>query len=175
MAKLLENTFRHINIALVNELAVLARTSGSTSGRSSTRRPRKPFGFMLLLPWDPVSAGTASRSTRCTSPGGLKSAFGRRRPRSSTWPVTLNAGMPLYVVNGVQDLFNERERSLQGARGSCCSGSPTSPTSATCAIAGGRASSRQLLRRWAREVRAVEPYTRRPRPDVPDGARTRST
>ena len=46
LLKLLENTFRHVNIALVNELAMLPRRWTSTSGRPSRPPSTKPFGFM---------------------------------------------------------------------------------------------------------------------------------
>ena len=68
MAKLMENTFRHVNIALANEMAVLA-------------------GKMDINIWDvieaPAWAATASRSTRTTSPGRRRNTRATRG--SSSW------------------------------------------------------------------------------------------
>ena len=59
LTKLLENTFRHVNIALVNELAMFAPTSASTSGRRSTRRRRSLSGSCGSCPgpgWAVIAA-----------------------------------------------------------------------------------------------------------------------
>ena len=76
MVKLLENTFRSVNIALANEMAMMCDHLASTSGRSSRRRRRSPSASCRSIP-GPASVGTASRSTRCT-------LRGRPRPRASS-------------------------------------------------------------------------------------------
>ena len=63
LAKLLENTYRQVNIALVNELAVFCHAMDIDLWDSIRCAATKPFGFQAFRParaW----AGTASRSTR---------------------------------------------------------------------------------------------------------------
>jgi UDP-glucose 6-dehydrogenase len=63
--KILENTYRAVNIALVNELKVLYDRMASTSGRSSGRpRPNRSVSRHFIRA--PAWADTASRSTRST-------------------------------------------------------------------------------------------------------------
>ncbi len=68
MTKLLENTFRHVNIALVNEIATVSRDLGVDVWEAIDAAGSKPFGFMRFTP-GPGSAGTACRSTHPTSCG----------------------------------------------------------------------------------------------------------
>ena len=69
LAKLLENTFRQVNIALVNETGhVCSRNSGSTYGKRSTRR-RPNRSASCASPPVPAWAGIACPSTRATCPG----------------------------------------------------------------------------------------------------------
>ena len=65
MAKLLENTYRHINIALVNELARVCHELGIDIWNVIECAATKPFGFQAFYP-GPGVAVTASRSTPTT-------------------------------------------------------------------------------------------------------------
>ena len=51
LVKLLENTFRHVNIALVNELAMFARELDVDIWRAIDAASTKPFGYMRFTPW----------------------------------------------------------------------------------------------------------------------------
>ena len=64
MVKLLENTFRAVNIGLVNELALMCRQMNIDVWEVIDAARTKPFGFMAFLSRDRASAGTASRSIR---------------------------------------------------------------------------------------------------------------
>jgi UDP-N-acetyl-D-glucosamine dehydrogenase len=113
MSKLLENTFRHINIALVNELAVLSRDLGVDVWEIIDAAASKPFGFMPFYPGPGVGGHCIPvdpmyLSWRVKQFGGAAKFIDLARD--------VNAGMPLYVVQRVQDLLNDRERSLKGAR-----------------------------------------------------------
>ena len=113
MAKLLENTFRHINIALVNELAVLARDLGVDIWEIIDAAATKPFGFMPFYPGPGVGGHCIPvdpmyLSWRVKQFGGAAKFIDLARD--------VNAGMPLYVVTRVQDLLNDRERSLKGSK-----------------------------------------------------------
>ena len=68
LTKLLENTFRHVNIALVNEIAMFARELGVDVWETIAAASTKPFGYMPFTP-GPVSAATAWRSIRRICPG----------------------------------------------------------------------------------------------------------
>ena len=79
LTKLLENTFRHVNIALVNELAMFAADLDIDIWEAIDAASSKPFGFMRFTP-APASAGTACRSTRATCRGGCERSLGRQLP-----------------------------------------------------------------------------------------------
>jgi UDP-N-acetyl-D-glucosamine dehydrogenase len=64
-AKLLENIYRCVNIALVNELKPVLAAMGIDIWKVDRGRSTKPFGFQAFYP-GPGSAATASRSTRST-------------------------------------------------------------------------------------------------------------
>jgi nucleotide sugar dehydrogenase len=113
MAKLLENTFRHINIALVNELAILCQDLDVNVWEVIDAAASKPFGFMPFYPGPGVGGHCIPvdpmyLSWRVKQFGGAAKFIELARD--------VNAGMPLYVVQRVQDLLNDRERSLKGAR-----------------------------------------------------------
>ena len=63
MVKLLENTFRAVNIGMVNELALMCRSLDIDVWEVIDAAKTKPFGFMPFYP-GPGSAGTAFRSIR---------------------------------------------------------------------------------------------------------------
>ena len=72
MTKLLENTFRAVNIALANEFAEICQVMGMEVMDVIDAAATKPYGFMPFFP-GPASAGTASpaiRTTCCGSCGG---------------------------------------------------------------------------------------------------------
>ena len=50
MEKIYENTFRHINIALANEMAILCDKMGIVSGEVIDAAKTKPYGFMAFYP-----------------------------------------------------------------------------------------------------------------------------
>ena len=80
-AKLLENTYRHINIALVNEMARFCHELDIDLWSVIEAARTKPFGFQAFYP-GPGSVGTASRSTRTTS----RTTCGRSSAtRSASW------------------------------------------------------------------------------------------
>ncbi|MEU6688286.1 hypothetical protein [Streptomyces sp. NPDC046832] len=84
LAKVFENTFRHVNIALVNELAKLGHLLNIDVGNALDCAATKPFGFMRFTP-GPGVGGHCCPSTRSTSPITCANAWGRRSA-SSNWP-----------------------------------------------------------------------------------------
>ena len=88
MVKLLENTFRMINIGLVNEMALMCDRMGINVWEVIEAAATKPFGFM---PFYPARAwvATAFPSTRSISRGRPSRRASRRA--SSNWPATSTA------------------------------------------------------------------------------------
>ena len=113
LTKLLENTFRHVNIALVNELAVFARDLGIDVWEAIDAASTKPFGYMRFTPGPgvgghclPVDPSYLSWQVRRT----LGKSF-----RFVDLANDVNDHMPDYVVQRVIMGLNARERSLKGS------------------------------------------------------------
>jgi len=113
MAKLLENTFRHINIALVNELAIVSGDLGVDIWEVIDAAATKPFGFMPFYPGPGVGG-------HCIPVDPMYLSWRVRQFGGSAKFIELardvNAAMPLYCVSRVQELLNDRERALKGSR-----------------------------------------------------------
>lgn len=114
LTKLLENTFRHVNIALVNELAVFADELGVDVWESIDAAASKPFGFMKFTPGPgvgghclPVDPSYLSWQVRRT----LGKSF-----RFVELANDVNEGMPAYVVQRSIELLNQKRKALNGAR-----------------------------------------------------------
>ena len=73
MTKLLENTFRAVNIALANEFAEICQVMGMDVIDVIDAAATKPYGFMPFFP-GPASAATASRAIRTTCCGSCASS-----------------------------------------------------------------------------------------------------
>ncbi|MBM3673237.1 MAG: nucleotide sugar dehydrogenase [Actinobacteria bacterium] len=116
MAKLLENTYRAVNIALVNELAMLAHEMGINTWEVIDAAATKPFGFQAFYPG--------------IGPGGhcipVDPHYLAWKAREFDFPTKfievaadVNAGMARYVVSRVQAMLNRDGRTLDGARVLC--------------------------------------------------------
>ncbi|MGH4035879.1 nucleotide sugar dehydrogenase [Actinomycetota bacterium Odt1-20B] len=111
LTKLLENTFRHVNIALVNELALCARPLGVDIGEAVEAAATKPFGFMPFYPGPGVGGHCLP-----VDPSYLSWQV-RRQLHHDVRFVSLaneiNEHMPSYVV---QRVATGMGRTLAGAR-----------------------------------------------------------
>jgi UDP-N-acetyl-D-glucosamine dehydrogenase len=111
--KLLENTFRSVNIALVNELKVVYSSMNIDVWEVIQAAKTKPFGFMPFypgpglgghcIPIDPFYLTWKARE------------FGQHT-RFIELAGEVNTAMPLYVVNRVADALNHQSRSVKGSR-----------------------------------------------------------
>ena len=111
--KLLENTFRSVNIALVNELKVVYAAMGIDIWEVIAAAKTKPFGFMPFypgpglgghcIPIDPFYLTWKARE------------FGQHT-RFIELAGEINTAMPDYVVNRVIEALNERKKSVKGSR-----------------------------------------------------------
>ncbi len=112
-AKLTENVFRAVNIALVNELKMVFAAMGVDIWEVLDAADTKPFGFMRFdpgpgwgghcIPVDPFYLAWKAREH------GERSAFVERAGE-------VNVGMPRWVVERVALALNDRQRAVRGAR-----------------------------------------------------------
>jgi UDP-N-acetyl-D-glucosamine dehydrogenase len=113
MAKLLENTFRMINIGLVNEMAIMCDRLGLDVWEIIDAAATKPFGYMKFtpgpglgghcIPIDPLYLSWKLRALNYTA-------------RFIDLASEINTGMPRYVVTKVQDALNEQAKPLKGSK-----------------------------------------------------------
>ncbi len=111
--KLLENIFRSVNIALVNEMKVILDRMGIDVWEVIEAASTKPFGFMPFYP-GPGLGG------HCIPIDPFYLTWKARQYDISTRFIELagevNTDMPYYVVNKVMDALNEQRKSLKGSR-----------------------------------------------------------
>lgn len=113
MAKLLENTFRMINIGLVNEMALMCDRLGVDVWEVIDAAATKPFGFMKFQP-GPGLGG------HCIPIDPLYLSWKLKTLNYSTRFINLaseiNTGMPRYTVSRVQDALNSQKKALNGSK-----------------------------------------------------------
>jgi len=113
MAKLLENTYRHVNIALVNEMAVFCHELGIDLWDAIRCAGTKPFGFQVFYPGPgvgghciPIDPNYLSYKVRM-----LGYPF-----RFVELAQEINSRMPAYVVDRMAEVLNRHAKPLNGAR-----------------------------------------------------------
>jgi UDP-N-acetyl-D-glucosamine dehydrogenase len=114
LAKLIENTFRHVNIALVNELAMFAHDLGINVWESIDAASSKPFGFMPFTPGPGVGGHCLPIDPSYLS-WRVERALGKSF-RFVELADDINRHMPDYVVHRLMLAFNERGRAIKGSR-----------------------------------------------------------
>ena len=113
MAKLLENTFRAVNIGLVNEVALMCRKLDLDAWEVIDAAATKPFGFMKFypgpglgghcIPVDPIYLSWILKTLNYTA-------------RFIELATEVNTSMPAYVVDLVADSLNEDCKSVNGSK-----------------------------------------------------------
>ncbi len=113
MTKLLENTFRMINIGLVNELAIICNRLGIDVWEVIEAAGTKPFGFMKFqpgpglgghcIPIDPLYLSWKLKSLNYTA-------------RFIELASEINTGMPRFVITKIQDALNDHSKPLKGSK-----------------------------------------------------------
>jgi len=113
MAKLLENTFRMINIGLVNELAIMCDRLGVDVWEVIDAAATKPFGFMKFqpgpglgghcIPIDPLYLSWKLRSVKYNA-------------RFIELASEINTNMPRFAVGKVQDALNDHGKAVKGSK-----------------------------------------------------------
>jgi UDP-N-acetyl-D-glucosamine dehydrogenase len=113
MVKLLENTFRSVNIALANEMALTCHTLGINVWEVIEAAKTKPFGFMPFypgpglgghcIPVDPYYLTWKAKMNGC-------------EPRLIELAGHINGQMPMFTIGLVADALNERGKSVKGSK-----------------------------------------------------------
>ncbi len=113
MTKLMENTFRMVNIGLANEMALMCDRLGVNVWDVIDAAATKPFGFMKFspgpgigghcIPLDPHYLAWKMRGLQYTA-------------RFIELATQINSDMPIFVVKKVQDALNTNEKSLKGSK-----------------------------------------------------------
>ncbi|MFJ6086264.1 nucleotide sugar dehydrogenase [Streptomyces sp. NPDC092369] len=115
LAKVFENTYRHVNIALVNELSRMAHTLGVDVWHTLELAATKPFGFTRFLP-GPGVGGHCLPIDPVYLSHHVKTRHGQTF-RLIELAQDINEGQPDYVVRRLQDSLSRRfSRSVHGAR-----------------------------------------------------------
>jgi UDP-N-acetyl-D-glucosamine dehydrogenase len=113
MVKLLENTFRAVNIGLVNEVAIMSRKLGIDPFEVIRAAATKPFGFMPFYP-GPGLGG------HCIPIDPLYLSWKLRglqyQARFIELADTINSSMPEYVVERVATALNDHSKPVRGSR-----------------------------------------------------------
>lgn len=114
LVKLLENTFRHVNIALVNELAMFAGDLGVDIWRAIDAASTKPFGYMRFTPGPGVGGHCLP-----VDPSYLSWRVRRRSGQPFRFVELandVNEHMPDYVVRRIAAMLNAQSRAVRGTR-----------------------------------------------------------
>ena len=114
MVKLLENTFRHVNIALVNELAMFASDLDVDVWEAIAAASTKPFGFMMFTPGPGVGGHCLPVDPSYLS-WKVKRALGASF-RFVELANDVNDHMPDYVARRVTALLNCDRKAVNGSR-----------------------------------------------------------
>jgi UDP-N-acetyl-D-glucosamine dehydrogenase len=112
LAKLYENTFRNINIALANEFALMCRRLGVSSREVIDAAATKPFGFMAFYPGPGIGGHCIAVDPFYLS---WKMRLNGYEPRFIHIADEINQHMPEHVVELVTEALNSRRRSVNGA------------------------------------------------------------
>jgi UDP-N-acetyl-D-glucosamine dehydrogenase len=113
MVKLLENTFRAVNIGLVNELALMCDRMNIDVWEVVDAAKTKPFGFMAFYPGPGLGGHCIPIDPFYLSWKAKQSGFD---PRFIELAGHINGGMPHYVVDKVMETLNTRRKALNGSR-----------------------------------------------------------
>jgi UDP-N-acetyl-D-glucosamine dehydrogenase len=113
MVKLLENTFRAVNIGLVNELALMCDRMNIDVWEVVDAAKTKPFGFMAFYPGPGLGGHCIPIDPFYLSWKAKQSGFD---PRFIELAGHINGGMPHYVVDKVAEALNTKRKAINGSR-----------------------------------------------------------
>jgi len=114
LAKLIENTFRHVNIALMNELAMFGHELGVNVWEAIDAASTKPFGYMPFYPGPGVGGHCLPIDPSYLS-WQVERTLGQRF-RFVELANDINSHMPDYVAHRLLKALNERGLPVKGSR-----------------------------------------------------------
>src|SRR5881296_3708221 len=113
MVKLFENTFRSVNIALVNEFAIMCRRLGLSVWEVIAAAATKPFGFMPFYPGPGLGGHCLPSDPHYLS---WRVRLEGYEPRFIAFADEINRGMPAYTVQLAADALNDHGKPIRGSR-----------------------------------------------------------
>ena len=113
MVKLLENTFRAVNIALVNEIALMCERIGVSVWDVIDAAATKPFGFMPFYPGPGIGGHCIPLDPHYLS---WKMKTLNFHSKFIELAADVNGSMPEHVVRRIIDVLNDSGRSVRGSR-----------------------------------------------------------
>jgi UDP-N-acetyl-D-glucosamine dehydrogenase len=113
LVKLFENIFRSVNIALVNELAIMCRRLGLSVWEIIEAASTKPFGFMSFQPGPGIGGHCLPSDPYYLS---WRARMMGYEARFIAFADEINRGMPAYTVQLATDALNDLGRPLKGSR-----------------------------------------------------------
>ncbi len=113
MVKLLENTFRAVNIGLVNEVAIMCQKLGLNTWEVIGAAATKPFGFMPFYPGPGLGGHCIPIDPHYLS---WKLKTLKYNARFIELAGEINSSMPHYVIELVSDGLNDQKKCLNGSR-----------------------------------------------------------
>jgi UDP-N-acetyl-D-glucosamine dehydrogenase len=113
MVKLLENTFRSVNIGLVNEIAMMCGSLDINVWEVIDAAKTKPFGFMPFYPGPGLGGHCIPIDPFYLSWKAKMNGFDARFIELAG---AINEGMPRYVVEKITDALNQNRKSIRGSR-----------------------------------------------------------
>ena len=113
MVKLFENTFRSVNIALVNELAIMCRRLGMSAWEVIGAAATKPFGFMAFYPGPGIGGHCLPSDPHYLS---WRTRLAGYEAKFIAFADEINGRMPRYVVQLATDALNDQSKAVRGSR-----------------------------------------------------------
>lgn len=113
MVKLLENTFRSVNIGLVNELCQMSEKLGVDVWEIIDAAATKPFGFMPFYPGPGLGGHCIPIDPHYLA---WKARIHGFDPRFIELATNVNSSMPEFVVHKAQAILNDRGKAMRGAQ-----------------------------------------------------------
>jgi UDP-N-acetyl-D-glucosamine dehydrogenase len=113
MVKLLENTFRSVNIALANEMALMCQKFAINVWEVIEAAKTKPFGFMAFYPGPGLGGHCIPVDPYYLT---WKAKMNGFEPRLIELAGYINSQMPTFTVSHVANALNERQKSLKGSK-----------------------------------------------------------
>lgn len=113
MVKLLENTFRSVNIALANEMSLMCQKFSINVWEVIEAAKTKPFGFMAFYPGPGLGGHCIPVDPYYLT---WKAKMNGFEPRLIELAGYINSQMPAFTVSHVADALNERRKSLKGSK-----------------------------------------------------------